>query len=125
MFRSQNFLAQEQHLQKTHTLESDEYFTALRGLMGRHLNRLPETMVTDILDFAVERGEDAEDTVRLVADLIDLFWMQYDDRADPFTPEEWRYVRDLVDAYALELEMPLVQYIMERVVEHGEIGEPE
>lgn len=122
MFHSQNFLAQERHLHKTYTPNTEEYFTALREIMDRHLRQFPESLVTDLLDHAVANSEDAEQLVTRIADTIDLLWMQYDDQNDPFTQNDWHFVRELVDAYAVELEMPLVQYIMERVVEHDALG---
>lgn len=121
MFRSQNFLAQEQHLQKTHPPDSEEYFAALAELITRHLRSFPESMTSDIMDYAIANSDDTESAVRLIADVIDLLWMQYDDHNDPFTHPQWEYIRDVTNEYALDLDMPLVQYIMERVVDHGAI----
>ncbi len=50
--------------------------------------------------------------------MVDLFWMQYDDEADPLSREDWSVLRDLIDEHAQELELSLVQYVMERVVSH-------
>lgn len=122
MFRSQNFLTQEQHLHKTLSPESEEYLPALREIMDRHLRQFPESMVSDILDNALAVSADTERAVTRIADTIDLLWMQYDDQNDPFTSEDWQYIRDVVDAYAVELDMPLIQYIMERVVAHNALG---
>lgn len=121
MFRSQNFLAQEQHLHKTHEPGSEEYLTDLREILQRHLSRFSDELVADVFEYAFSRGDDTSHSVRLIADIIDLLWMQYDDHNDPFSLQEWEYVRDLINENALELDMELVQYVMERVVEHNAI----
>ncbi|MFP4151939.1 MAG: hypothetical protein ACLFSV_03795 [Alkalispirochaeta sp.] len=118
MFRSQNFLAQEQHLHKKVSPGSEEYLNALRSLMLRQLSQFPEALVVDIMDYAVTNNEENSEAVRVIAEMIDLFWMQYDDRADPLGGTDWEFLRDTIDAYALDLDMNLVQYVMERVVDH-------
>jgi len=118
MFRSQNFLAQEQHLHKKVSPGTDEYLNALRSLMLRQLSQFPESLVVDIMDYAVANNEENGEAIRVIAEMIDLLWMQYDDRADPLGPTDWEFLRDTIDAYALELNMDLVQYVMERVVDH-------
>ncbi len=121
MFRSQNFLAQEQHLHKIHEPGSDGYLTALREILARHLSRFSDELVADIFDYAVGRKSETSESARLIADIIDLLWMEYDDHNDPFSLPEWEYVRDLINENALDLDMDLVQYVMERVVEHNAI----
>jgi hypothetical protein len=121
MFRSQNFLAQEQHLHKNHEPGSEAYLTALQDILKRHLSRFSDELVADVFDYATGRGGDTAQSARLIADIIDLLWMQYDDRNDPFSLQDWEYVRDLINENALDLDMDLVQYVMERVVDHNAI----
>ncbi|MFA7566023.1 MAG: hypothetical protein WCY01_03285 [Alkalispirochaeta sp.] len=121
MFHSQNFLAQERHLHKSHPPDSDGYFRALREALGRHLSQFSDEMVSDTFDFAIARGTDTAEAIQLMADIIDLLWMQYDDQNDPFVIQDWEYVRELINENATELDMDLVQYVMERVVDHGAI----
>lgn len=76
-------------------------------------------MADDLFGEVEERlAADHERFAQTLADIVDLLWMQYDDAADPLETEEWRLLRDLVDQYAAELDMPLIEYVMTRVVDH-------
>lgn len=55
----------------------------------------------------------------LLGDLCDLFSMDYDEQADPLTPDDWAYISDIVSDFDQDLELSLLQYIMIRVVDHG------
>lgn len=75
-------------------------------------------MCAELCAGVVPRFDDRDALVQRLADLVDLLWMEYDGDADPLERQDWEVVRDVVDEYAPELEMDLVQYVMERVVEH-------
>ena len=121
MFRSQNFLAQEKRVHKDVQRGTDEYRSAVLSLVARHLNQLPEEMANEVFDYAFQKDSEAGTPATTIADMIDLLWMQYDDQNDPLDENDWRFIRDLTDQFAIELEMTLVQYIMERVVDHKAI----
>lgn len=104
-------------------MTDDPELPRVEELFLRHAPALPGGMAAAVFTHAVETGEATEDLPQRLADLVDLLWMQYDDEADPLRREDWVVLRDLVDENAAELDLPLVQYIMERVVSHHAIDE--
>ena len=128
MYRSRTFLTQCKRLPRT---TGPAETRTLEELFLKHLPPLPEGMGAEVFEHALQlgldrdetaeptgAGADPEETHQLLADLVDLLWMQYDDEADPLTKENWAFLRDLMDEYASELDLPMVQYVMERVVSH-------
>ena len=109
MFRSQAFLKQLRSSNEGGDVDS----------FRRFLPALPEGMADDLYAGVEERiGSEEERFRRTLADIIDLMWMQYDDTHDPLAHEDWLLVRDLIDQYAIDLDMARVEYVMERVVSH-------
>lgn len=114
MFRSQAFLRQF-----ASTPEDDRV-----AYFRRFLPPLPEGMADDLFAGVEDRLlSDPESFEQTLADMVDMMWMQYDDTADPLATEEWQLLRDLIDQYAIDLDMQLVEYVMERVVNHRALGE--
>ena len=93
------------------------------ALFLRHAPDLPNGMASEVFLHAVQSDRPPEELPQHLADMVDLLWMQYDDEADPLQQDDWLVLRDLVDENAVELDLALVQYIMERVVSHHAIGE--
>lgn len=58
------------------------------------------------------------DRVEALADVVDLLCEDYDEHADPLDAADWPVIRDAVSAYAVELDMGTVNYIMRLVVDH-------
>ncbi|TVR72094.1 MAG: hypothetical protein EA427_03620 [Spirochaetaceae bacterium] len=110
MYRSSSFIKQ------CHRLDSPD--RALEELFLRHLPRLPRGIGLELYRHATQsdRGTDRDQLHQLLADMVDLLWMEYDDEANPLTREDWEVLRDLIDEHAQELDLNLVQYVMERVV---------
>ncbi len=108
MFRSQAFL---KSLSGTTGDDRVACFT-------RYLPPLPNGLADDLYAGVEERIGDSDQFDQTLAEIVDLMWMQYDDTGNPLEIAEWRLLRELVDQYAVELDMPRVEYIMERVVAH-------
>lgn len=117
MYRSNNFLAQCRRLSRA---EPEHRQQELENLFLRSIPAGPRGFGLEIFSWAVqsERSRDPDQLHQLLADLVDLLWMQYDDEADPLEHDDWAMLRDVVDEHAQELELTLVQYIMERVLAH-------
>jgi hypothetical protein len=75
-------------------------------------------------EFFLERARNASDleevfdTAQLLAPVIELLGLNYDDEGDPLDSDSWSRLGGIVSDYAHELDMDLVNYVMQRVVEH-------
>ena len=95
--------------------------TRAEEMFQAHLRHLPQPFVGELFAYGIQQVEQESADISIFGELIDLLWQDYDDRNDPLTAEDWSILRDLVDEHAIDLDMQLVQYIMERIVAHGEI----
>ena len=125
MFASQRFLARLAKLRKSHReAPLDEQVDLVRSAFLGMLSGLPEQMPQEIYELIAERlverrgQENYLDTARYLADIADLFALQYDERNDPIHPDDWRLLGEIVNDYALDLDMPTLTYVMRLVVDH-------
>ncbi len=121
MFHSQRFIAQEVRLRKKTALDSDRYFSELEQLFRNSASHLPPGFTSDLFMHGIQSRAAPDERRQTLGDLLDLVWLQYDDAADPLDENDWSTVRDVVDQYAMDLDMGLVQYVMERVMSHNAI----
>lgn len=66
----------------------------------------------------VSSVDDHIDRAEGLADVVDLLCEDYDEREDPIEQADWPVIRDAFSAYATELDMRTVNYIMRLVVDH-------
>lgn len=125
MFASERFLARLAKLRKSHReVAQDEQVDLVRTAFVGMLSGLPEQMPQDIYELMAERlvercGQEIYlDSARYLADIADLFALQYDERNDPIHPDDWRLIGEIVNDYALDLDMPTINYVMRLVVDH-------
>lgn len=109
MFHSKKFLAA---LRGTPQQED-----AIAEVMTRHARHIPEEMVQELCSGVLEQTPQ-EEWAQKLADIVDLLHQQYDEVADPLVEADWRVLRDMIDSYAEDLSLDLIQYVMERVVDH-------
>ena len=129
MFQSERFLGRLSKLRKEHRNAShDEQVELVRPAFTGTLPPLPGSMVDEVFDLFAERiverhGTDGVffDDARYLADVADLLSGQYDEQNDPLERDDWSVVGDVVNDYALDLDMGLVTYVMKLVVDHGGI----
>ena len=121
MFHSQRFIAQEDRLRKKIALESDRYISELEQLFQNSAPHLPPGLMSDLFVHGTQSRGTPDERRQTLGDLLDLLWLQYDDAADPLDGNDWSTIRDVVDQYAMDLDMSLVQYVMERVMSHNAI----
>ena len=126
MYTSERFLSRLARLRKEHreapTGEQVELVhSAFTGMLGA----VPAVMIEEIHDRFSDRlmarlgpGELYLDHARYLADVADLFNGQYDDRNDPILPDDWELIAEIVNDYAIELDMGIVNYVMRLVVDH-------
>lgn len=118
MFHSRGFTARATRLQKDHRDNPDGFTSALEDLFVASVRQVPEQMARDLAAHGSASRPEQDDRLQLLADMVDLLHQQYDEQADPLTTEDWAVLRDVVDEHAVDLDMELVQYVMERVVSH-------
>lgn len=121
MFHSQRFIAQEDRLRKRTASDADRYISELEQLFRQSASHLPRGLTFDLFMHGIQSRETPDEQRQTLGDLLDLVWLQYDDTADPLDENDWSAVRDIVDQYAMDLDMNLVQYVMERVMSHNAI----
>jgi hypothetical protein len=129
MHPSERFLGKLRHIKK----QGDEVdFDSLRAQVSdafqHSLPGLPPEMVEELFQHFYDRAVPDEtpfyvavERLSLLGDVVDLFYSDYDDEADPLAESDWLAVRDIVSSYAVTLDMALVNYVMKRVLEHGAI----
>lgn len=126
MFVSERFLARLAKLRKTHReAPREEQQELVRSAFLGMLNGLPGSMGEEIYELIVERIDQRSDgstpfvdEAKYLADVADLFALQYDDENDPIHQEDWQLIGEIVNDYALDLDMPTVNYVMALVVDH-------
>ncbi|POQ99069.1 hypothetical protein AU468_10650 [Alkalispirochaeta sphaeroplastigenens] len=118
MFHSQKFLTQCRKVPLQAFLSAGTEQDQLESLFARFLGAVPRELARDLLDHTLETAGTRDEAQQKLADLVDLFWLQYDDAADPLTFPDWELLRETVNTWAQELDIDLVQYIMERVLTH-------
>jgi hypothetical protein len=52
---------------------------------------------------------------------IDLFWMDYSDAGRPLGTADWSFLREEVSVSAGDLDLDILTYIMQQILEHGAI----
>lgn len=50
---------------------------------------------------------------------IDVFWKRYDEKEDPIPPEEWLFLKEAVSEAAGEMDLKLLTYIMQLIMDKG------
>ncbi len=126
MFVSERFLGRLARLRKSHhDAPTDEQVELVREAFVAMLSELPAEMVTEVFEAFTDRirqraQPDARflDEARYLSDIADLFALQYDEEHDPVHEDDWPLIGEIVNDYALDLDMPTVNYVMRLVVDH-------
>ncbi len=96
-------------------------FESLRTLLGRSLRGLPDDLLSGIAErwSVLSRGSGGSARARAWLDAVCLLaLMDYDDDP-PLEREDWAEIRELFSAEAETLDMDLLSYVLERVLDHG------
>jgi hypothetical protein len=101
---------------------------AARGAFSRAAGNIPEDLLDAVflrfLDTFNRSGRAETDFVEEAYSLggyIDLFQMDYSGADHPLRPEDWRFLREEISACAGELDLDILTYIMQQILEHGAI----
>ncbi len=98
----------------------------IEDLFVRSLITLPKGMGKDLYGYYLTRTGKTVENLRNLAyhlvDVVELFNEAYDTKKDPLDEGEWTVIRDLVNAYAADIEEDILTYVMALVVEKGYLG---
>ena len=106
---------------RNETAEESRRTESLRDFLSRSFRGIPEELLAGILErwSELRRGPEGSKRARAWLDATCLLLLtDYDD--DPSLPQEdWTQIREIFSSEAETLDMNLLSYIMERVLEHG------
>ncbi len=126
MFVSERFLGRLAKLRKQYREAPEEeqirlVREAFLGMARGLPERMPEELFELVTDRILDRSDNESvfiDEAKYLADVADLFAGRYDEENDPIHPDDWELIGDVVNDYALDLDMPTVNYVMRLVVDH-------
>ena len=114
-------------LPRTHPDASpEERIDLARAGFAGCLSGFPAGLVDDLFEYSHDKnapllqadGTLPEYSERLGA-MLDLFLQDYDKQGDPLSREDWEFVRESIDAFAVDMDMNVVNYVMALIVEKG------
>lgn len=95
----------------------------IRDLFTAAVPDIPENMAKELFAYYLTRTGDSVENLRNLAyhlvDVADLFSEDYDTRNNPLDEGEWRMIRDLTNAYAVNIEEDILTYVMRLVIANG------
>lgn len=118
MFRSNSFVATADRIERQNRDSPDAVRSGFERAFRAGARSIPAGMLGELFSYLFDRYEAGEVTRQAFGDMLDLLAMEYDDQNDPLHSNDWRTLAELVDEYAADMDMKLVQYIMERVLSH-------
>lgn len=127
MVSSDRFLKLARRLRREPELSAEERIERLRGFFFTSMREQPESLCYDLFDHWSEEAESSpewEPFERLserLANIVDLFQLDYDETNDPLEPEDWDFIRDAVSESAGEMDVKTITYIMQHVVDRGRL----
>lgn len=116
MYTSDRFQKEFRKLRKSESTEN--LFPQLERRFLRYLPGLPQELGQELFAHCYERWEGGAGDL-IFGDVLDLMQQQYDEENDPLSQEDWETIREIVSSYAVDLDMHLVTYVMQLVVERG------
>ena len=118
------------HLDKMKNLSSSLTFrnavrevqSAFEEAMGNVPDQLPEAIYLYFLDSFNQAELPEEKFVEYsyrLGPYIDIFWRRYDEKEDPLSEEEWVFLKEAVSDAAGEMDLDLLTYIMQIILDKG------
>lgn len=127
MYPSERFLRDvERALKHERATDDGSAPDRIYELAVRSLPPLPEPMKEDLVSYflhptSLDTGDEVRARAEYFSAVVDLFACDYDTEADPLRSEDWAFLRELVNDFAVELDMTIVNYVMRLVVDHHQI----
>ena len=113
------FMRSCKQLRKKYNFESGpEFIDQLKELFLGALGQ-SEDMSLELFDYCLGSGSFEDGHAEKLGDMVDLFSMDYDPGYNQLDDGDWDYLKELVNGYALDMDMDVVTYVMQHVVEAG------
>ncbi len=127
MDSAERFYRQLDKLQQTHPPVS--FRTAVREVQRAFeeaMSNIPETLTEAIYLHFLDSFNHAElpeekfvSYAYRLGPYIDVFWKRYDEEEDPIPEEEWIFLKEAVSEAAGEMDLKLLTYIMQLIMDKG------
>ena len=78
--------------------------------------------MTELFDYAVERSDEfrqVDRAVELLADFVEVWHRDYNDDTGSLGGDDWSALVSIVNDFAVDLDMALVEYVMSAAVDRG------
>lgn len=107
-------------LRKKYNYECTEEFMAdLQELFVKALGQ-PEDFSIELMEYCYPGNSSEDKYFDKLADMVDLFMMDYDESFDRLDSKDWAYLKELVNSWAMDMDMEIVTYVMQLVLSSGE-----
>ena len=117
---SNDFNRNCKQLRKKYKYEcTNEFMNDLQELFVKALGQ-PEDFSLELMEYCCPGNLPEDRHFDKLADMVDLFQMDYDESFDRLEQEDWAYLKELVNSWAMDMDMDIVTYIMQLVVDAGE-----
>jgi hypothetical protein len=106
-------------LRKKYNFESTEDFmNDLSDLFVKSIGQ-GEDFSLELMDYCLKSDSVEDKDIEMLSDMVDLFHLDYNNDYNSLALEDWVFIKDLVNVWALEMDMDTVTYIMQQVVDSG------
>ena len=117
---SNDFSRSCKQLRKKYKYEcSDAFMDDLKDLFIRAIGQ-PDEFSLELMEYCCPDSSLEDKQFDKLSDMVDLFQMDYDESFDRLEKEDWSYLKELVNSWAMDMDMDLVTYVMQFVVNAGE-----
>ena len=90
----------------------------IKELLYKNLS-IDDSICDDLYFRYCEESENLFDSAFVLSDVVDLFNGEYDEVHDPLKESDWIYIRTVVNSCADEMNLEIVTYIMQLIVDRG------
>ncbi len=106
-------------LRKKYNFETtDDFLSDLRELFIKSIGE-HEDFCLELMDYCLSPGDVEDKDIEKLSDMVDLFHLNYNDGYNQLDQDDWVFLKDLVNVWALEMDMDTVTYVMQLVVDAG------
>ncbi len=97
----------------------DEVMTKLHDAFVSCIPELPDDLKHDIAYHFENVTTGASQYTEKLKEILYLFEQEYDRVEETFSRDDWEYLKDVVNDFALDIEQQRLTYIMQRITSRG------
>ncbi|QEN07851.1 hypothetical protein EXM22_07545 [Oceanispirochaeta crateris] len=106
-------------LRKKYNFESTpEFRDDLNELFTKALGE-GEDFSLELFEYCVPSEAVEDKNIEKLSDMIDLFLLDYNSEFNHLVEADWIFLKDLINVWALDMDMDTVSYIMQLVLDAG------